>query len=121
MTQDNISSTISAPGRHITLANGNEITIRYGLGAIVEIETHYGSINALAELLNQGEKGPMFTTLAHALWAGTSRKMPLPAFLDLLSPTRIPEYTLAFTEALSEALGTSKEASPGEAEAAPAA
>lgn len=115
MNQD-ISSQISAPGRKIILSNGNEITIRYGMSALIEIEREYGSVGALATKL-QDKTGPVFTTLTHALWCGTNRKLPLAAFSDLIDPARITEYSEAFGEAFNEAMPKG-ESQPGEAQAA---
>lgn len=115
MNQD-ISSQISAPGRKIILANGNEITIRYGMSALIEIEREYGSVGALATKL-QDKNGPVFTTLTHAIWCGTNRKLPLAAFMDLIDPSRTQEYSVAFGEAFKEAMPKGSEDS-GEAQAA---
>lgn len=119
MNQDNLSSQIAGSGRKITLTNGNEITIKYGMSALVEIEKKHGSVNALVKILENPETSSVFSTLGHALWAGTSRKMPFEAFLDLLDPKRLQEYSEAFGEAFQEAMGTGEEGeSLGEAPAA---
>lgn len=115
MNPNKMAAEIAAAGRTITLADGRTATIRYGFAGIGEIEAKHGSIGALMEALEKGEKGPIFSTLGHALWAGTQRKVPLEAFLDLLDPRRIAEYSEAFGEALSEGLGGDEQ---GEAEAA---
>lgn len=119
MSQDNLSSQIQAPGRKITLTTGNEITIKYGMSALVEIEKKHGSVNALVKILENPETSAVFSTLGHALWAGSSRKVPFEAFLDLLDPKRLEEYSEAFGEAFQEAMGSAKEGeSLGEAPAA---
>jgi hypothetical protein len=115
MSTDNLSSQIQAAGRTITLSTGNEITLRYGMAALVEIEKEYGSVNGLVKALNQAENGNVFTVLSHALWAGSSRKVPLAAFLDLLDPKLVSQYSEAFGEALSESVGSGD--SQGEAPA----
>ena len=115
MSTDNLSSQVQAPGRKITLANSNEITIRYGMSALVELEREHGSIGALVKVLENAETSQVFSALSHALWAGSSRKLPLVAFIDLLDPRRVGEYSKAFGEALSEATGSGD--SQGEAQA----
>lgn len=115
MSIDNLSSQIQAPGRKITLSNGNEINIRFGMSALVELEKEHGSIAALVKVLENTETSKVFSTLSHALWAGSSRKLPLAAFTDLLDPKLIAEYSSAFGEALSESMGSGD--SQGEAEA----
>lgn len=119
MNQDSLSSQINGTGRKITLTNGNEITIKYGMSSLVEIEKKHGSINALVKILENTETSAVFSTLAHALWAGSSRKVPFEAFLDLLDPKRLQEYSEAFGEAFQEAMGQSEEGEGlGEAPAA---
>ena len=108
---------LNTPGSKITLANGTELTLRYRFDAIIEIEKEHGSVNALVEKLNLGEKGPVFSILAHALWAGTERKMPLPEFVKNLEPSELKAYSVAFNAAIQKAMGTE----PGEASAAEAA
>jgi hypothetical protein len=115
MSTDNLSSQIQAAGRTIMLSTGNEITIRYGMAALVEIEKQYGSVNGLVKVLNEAENGSLFTVLSHVLWAGSSRKVPLAAFLDMLDPKLMKEYSEAFGEALSESVGSGD--SQGEAAA----
>jgi hypothetical protein len=105
MTELTASELVSA-GKQITLANGNTITLRYGFGAIAELEERHGSLSVFSELMQKGEKGPIFSVLGHALWAGSQRKMPLAAFLDLLDPSQTETYANAFGAAFSEAMGS---------------
>jgi len=100
---------IKADGTSIVLTNGTELSLRYGMAALAEIEKKHGSINALVKVLQEAENGPIITTLGHALWAGTSRKTPLDAFLDLLDPSQIATYVKAFEKAFSEAMGSSSD------------
>jgi hypothetical protein len=87
------------------LSTGNEITIRYGMAALVELEKEYGSVNGLVKVLNDAENGKAFTIVSHALWAGSSRKVPLAAFMDMLDPKLMEPYTEAFCSALEESVG----------------
>lgn len=112
-TSDQLANT----GKTIELTNGNVLTLRYNFSALAEIEKEHGSIQKLVEIMSQGDKGPLFATLGHALWAGTSRKMPLREFMDLLSPSQTNQYSEAFGNAMKEAMGNNS----GEAEAAEAA
>lgn len=109
MNPNNLTTEIAAPGVEITLINGSTSTIRYNFSAMIEIENKHGSINGLLEQLNAGDRGSLFSTLAHALWAGTARKMPLEAFIDLLDPARLGQYTEAFSSALTQGLGQSED------------
>ena len=111
-TAPSAADTIAAPGKSITLNTGNAITLRYTFSALAELEREHGSIDGLGKKLDGS--GPVFSTIGHALWAGSERKVPLVAFLDLLDPARIQEYGSAFNAALSEALG----AQQGEGKAA---
>lgn len=104
MTIEN-AEEIQAAGKKITLSNGNEITLRYSFGAISVIEKEYGSAKKFAELL-QDKEGATITTLGFALWAGTPRKMPFEAFLELLDITQIETYAEAFASAFSESMGS---------------
>jgi hypothetical protein len=105
---------LTATGKQIELYNGNVLTLRYTFGSIAAIEKEYGSVKALEQKLKAAADGEAFTTLGFALWAGTQRKMPLPAFLDLLQPGRMKEYGEAFGAAFAEAFGVQS----GEAQAA---
>jgi hypothetical protein len=118
MSDITTADTIAAPGTTITLSTGATVSLRYTFSALAELEREHGSVNGLVVKLNKGEKGPVFATLCHALWAASQRKIPAAAFLDLLDPARLSEYTTAFSTALSLALGGDSE---GEAEAATAA
>jgi hypothetical protein len=100
-------------GTQITLTNGNTLTLRYGFGAMAALEEKHGSLKVFSDIMQQGEKGPIFSVLGHALWAGTERKMPLNAFMDLLNPGKSGEYVEAFSNAFNEAMGEV----PGEAKA----
>lgn len=110
---------VASSGRKITLADGREVTIRYGFGALAELEKAHGSVNALLQQLSKGEGAAVFSILGHALWAGSSRKLPLDGFLDLLDPRQIGEYATLFGEAIGEALGDPGEADAGEPPADP--
>ena len=114
MTQPITPDQLAASGAQIELSNGTVLTLRYTFSALAEIEKEHGSVNALIAKLKAGADGSVFGALGQALWAGTQRKMPLAAFLDLLSPAKTPQYSTAFGAALNEAMGTPS----GEAKAA---
>ena len=99
------TNEITAEGKQITLANGNEITLRYSFAALSVIETEYGSAKKFAELLSNPE-GATMTTLGFGLWAGSQRKMPLEAFMDLLDISQIKQYTEAFANSFQESMGS---------------
>lgn len=111
------AAELLAEGSTITLRDGSTTSLVYDFGALGEIEKRHGSVNGLVAVLEQGDQGPIFQVIGHALWAGTDRKIALTDFEHLLVPSRISDYVNAFTNALSEAMGTA----PGEAQAAPAA
>ena len=117
---NNLSSEIAAPGRVITLIDGTEVTIRYGFGAIKALEDHFGSINALMVALSKAADGSLFTDVAFALWAGTSRKVPADDFYDLLDTRHFSEYLTTFSEAIAEAMGVSEGEAPAVEETATA-
>ena len=117
MAKQNVRDEIAADGREITLADGSVETIRYGFPALKVIEREYGSLGALQDEFEKGEKGAMFSNILFAIWAGTKRNKTVDAFGDLLDPKRIVEYTVAFGEAFKEGLGETAEDSVGEAEA----
>lgn len=121
MSATEISSTaIAAPGGTITLANGEEIQIRYGMRAIKQLEDDFGSINSLVDAIGKSSDGAFFTTISKAVWAGTSRVVSYDDFIDLLDPRRLTEYVTVFATAIGEALGTG-EAPAAEKAAEPAA
>ena len=107
---------IMAPGREIPLEGGRTTTIRYGFSSMALLEKEYGSVNGLMAELVKGEKGAIFSVLGFVLWAGTKRKVPLEAFLDMLDMKRVEEYSVAVEGALTEALGNSED-EPGKQEA----
>jgi len=115
MTQ-NKAAAIKADGAKITLTSGSVMQIKYDMAALIEVEKEHGSVTALYEKLKEGDKGPIFGTLAHALWAGTNRKMPFEAFVNLLSTHSIEEYSNAFAEAIQEAFPVAEESDSGKAE-----
>ena len=111
------AAQILGEGATIELRGGKTVALVYDFGALAEIEKRHGSVNGLVEILNQGENGPIFDVIGHALWAGTDRTIALSEFNRLLVPAKIAAYVDAFGTALSEAMGDT----PGEAKAAPAA
>lgn len=118
MNPNKISSEILAPGRSITLVNGNTITIRYGFNALGILEDEFGSVDGLFKALADGAKGRLFKSLAVALWAGTSRQLTKEAFADLLDPTQLAAYSEAMNGALAQAFGSrDEESTEGEAPA----
>ena len=117
MTQENIAAAIKADGTSITLSNGTVMTIKYDMAALIEIEKKHGAVSGLYDKLKEGDKGPIFGTLSHALWAGTNRKMPYEAFVNLLDVRSIEAYSTAFAEAIQEAFPT-EEGDSGKAETA---
>jgi hypothetical protein len=116
MTQ--IGNQLKADGASIVLTNGTEMKVKYDMAAIIEIENKHGSVSALYEKLKQGDKGPIFGTLSHALWAGTNRKMPYQAFIELLNPKDVEQYSHAFATAIQEAFPTAEGDDSGKAETA---
>lgn len=117
MTQENTAAAIKADGTTITLTNGTVMTVKYDMAALIEIEKKHGAVAGLYEKLKEGDKGPIFGTLSHAIWAGTNRKMPYDAFVNLLDIRKIEEYSNAFAEAIQEAF-PSEEGDSGKAETA---
>ena len=107
---------IAALGREITLEDGRTTTIRYGFSSMAILEKEYGSLTGLFSELEKAEKGAIFSVLGFVIWAGTKRKLPLEAFLDMLDMNRIEEYSVAVEGALTEALGANKD-EPGKQEA----
>jgi len=116
MSTENLSSKILLQGQTIALANGETVTIKYGFAALAVIEREYGSIQGLVAKLSD-TNGEVISTLGYALWAGTSRNVAVEAFLDLLDPRKIQEYSEAFGTALSDAMPPG-DSTPGEAKAA---
>ena len=116
MSIENLSSKILIQGQSIALASGETVTIKYGFAALAVLEREYGSIQGLVAKLSNVE-GDVISTLGHALWAGTTRTVPVETFLDLLDPRKIQEYSEAFGTALSDAMPPGDN-TPGEAKAA---
>lgn len=100
---------ITAPGREITLEDGRTTTIRYGFSSMAILEKEYGSLTGLFAELEKADKGAIFSVLGFILWAGTKRKMPLEAFLDMLDMKRVEDYSAAVEGALTEALGANQD------------
>lgn len=113
------SDQIAADSITVTLDNGTELTLRYNGLALRELERMHGSIGALGAKLEQGDKGPIFSTIQHAIWAGTNMKMPLDAFLSLLRPRDFESQSAAFFAAFARDMGVTED-TPGEDKAAPA-
>lgn len=111
---------ISAHGALLVGRDGRQVHVRYGFDALVLIEEHWGSLNAMQEALEAGKDGAVFTAVARSIHAGTTHAFPWgggpperPAdgpgwreLLEFLVPGKVQEYSGAVGAALTEAFGS---------------
>lgn len=107
---------LTAQGRKITFADGTEVPIRFGFRELGLVEAEFGSTLNLITSLGSGARGPLFGTLATALWIGSDRSLTREDFADRLDAGRFAEYMTVVDEALVEVFGTADD--QGEAGAA---
>jgi hypothetical protein len=98
---------LQAKGHPITLADGREIRVRFGMGALVAIEERFGSLKAVEEQLksldvNARVFGPILDLLmAGIIHTGITREELLND--ELLDPEQLTEYAQAVGRAFAEA------------------
>jgi hypothetical protein len=111
------AAALRAEGSTITLADGTEKRIRYGMLGLYHIECEFGSIGALmdraGELEDKKERGPMLATCLDLLrtgWTDENGDNPDTApsrewVARQLDVTQLTPYLEAALEAFSEAFG----------------
>lgn len=102
---------LRAKGAPITLADGSEVRVRFGMAGILALEEYFGSITAVEEqMIALDANREVFTFMTKVIAAGLTHSGHSLASLlaeDLLDPDRVWEYAeaagLAFREAFPAA------------------
>lgn len=96
------SDRILAPGVPITLTDGREVRVRYGMRALKMLEDEFGGLGAVEDVLDGNGKmiGPIVMMLA----AGLSHEhISADELLDLTDPAELASYGDAVSAAFGQA------------------
>lgn len=110
---------IAARGRPITLTDGREVRIRFGLRGLAQLERSFGSLKAVAEVLKAAVAAPgesaildhLFTLIEAGL---VHEKITADELDELLDPAQLHRYSAAMAAAFTEAMP--KDATSGKVE-----
>lgn len=99
---------LRAAGRPVTLADGRELAVRFGLDELCRLEEEYGALAAFTSAINataEGGKGLFVTTLRKVLAIGLARHGVTYEDLDTLFLLEQRwEYRDAIIDAYNEAM-----------------
>jgi hypothetical protein len=105
---------IAARGRPITLADGRTARLRFSLRSLARLEEDFGSLGAVAEVLNAGVgaagEAAVVGPLLRLMHAGLiHERLSLDELDDLLEPSRLRDYSEATAAAFREAMPGGKD------------
>jgi hypothetical protein len=102
------SDRILAPGVPITLADGREVHLRYGMRALKALEDEFGGLGAVEDVLDTDGRGKMIGPIMSMLAAGLGHEsLTADDLLDLTVPSALVVYGEAVAEAFSQAFPSS--------------
>lgn len=105
------SDRLLAAGAPITLIDGREVRLRYGMRAMKNLEDELGSIEAVHEAVNG--TGKKFGPLVTVIYCGLSHEqIEQDDLFDLLDTRRLEEYSEAIGAAFHEAFPAAQQDPP---------
>ena len=109
MNPEKVRTSIVGRTTPIVLNNGLIKNIKYDFYAYELIESKFGGSGKLMKSISESVDGPIFTTVAFALWAGTDRKIPLQEFKGFIDTESLTEYVDLIATAFGYSFGVSVE------------